>query len=120
MTWQTIQVLRYFIGDDDEGIHEADNPQDFDDSCALLERLRDENPENTYTLCAEVDAYNTRRLRWMMHDRKPARPVMPATKTPLSACCAAWVAWRSRTETATGAQLGITPEITGADRRPVD
>ena len=23
MTWQTIQVLRYFIGDDDEGIHEA-------------------------------------------------------------------------------------------------
>jgi hypothetical protein len=56
MTWQTIQVLRYFIGDDDEGIHEADNPQDFDDSCHLLERLRAENPENTYTLCAEVDA----------------------------------------------------------------
>lgn len=52
----TIPVLKYFIGDDDEGIHEADNPQDFDESCALLKRLRDENPETTYTLCAEVDA----------------------------------------------------------------
>ena len=27
MKWQTIQVRRYFISDDDEGIHEADNPE---------------------------------------------------------------------------------------------
>lgn len=53
---RTIPVVKYFIGDDDEGLHEADNPQDFDESVALLERLRDENPDVLYTLCAEVDA----------------------------------------------------------------
>ena len=54
---RTIPVVKYFIGDDDEGmLHEADNPQDFDNSVALLERLRDENPDTLYILCAEVDA----------------------------------------------------------------
>lgn len=52
----TIPVLKYFIADDDEGTHEADNPQDFDGACELLERMRKENPDTTYTLCAEVDA----------------------------------------------------------------
>lgn len=53
---RTIPVVKYFIGDREEWLHEADNPQDFDESVALLERLRDENPEVPYTLCAEVDA----------------------------------------------------------------
>ena len=52
----TIPVVKYFIGDDDEGLHEADNPQGFEESAALLERLRAENPDVLYTLCAEVDA----------------------------------------------------------------
>ena len=52
----TIPVVKYFIGDSDEGIHEADSPQDFDGSCALMERLREENPDIIYTLYAEVDA----------------------------------------------------------------
>lgn len=53
---RTIPVVKYFIGDDYECIHEADNPQDFDESVALLERLRDESPDVLFTLCAEVDA----------------------------------------------------------------
>ena len=53
---RTIPVVKYFIGDGSEEPYEADNPQDFDESVALLERLRDENPEVLYTLCAEIDA----------------------------------------------------------------
>ncbi len=52
----TIPVVRFFISDSDEGIHEAAWPQDFEASCALLEKLRSENPDISYTLCAEIDA----------------------------------------------------------------
>lgn len=54
--FETVLVERFFIGDDDEGIHEADNPQSFDDTAALLERLRAENPTVKYAMCAIIDA----------------------------------------------------------------
>lgn len=54
--FETVLVERYFIGDDDEGIHEADNPASFDDTDALLEKLRSENPTVNYTMCAAIDA----------------------------------------------------------------
>ena len=53
---QTLPVVEYFIADSDEGIHKSDNPQDFDEACKLLARLREQNPDATHTLCAEVDA----------------------------------------------------------------
>lgn len=52
----TIPIVKYFICDDDEGLHEADNPQDLYESAALLERLRDDKPSTLFTLCAEVAA----------------------------------------------------------------
>lgn len=52
----TLPVVKYIIADDDEGTYEADNPADFDETCALLERLREESPENQHTLYAEIDA----------------------------------------------------------------
>lgn len=54
--FHTVLVSRYFVCDDDEGVHEPDNPLSFDEADALLNRLRDANPTVGYTLVAELDA----------------------------------------------------------------
>ena len=54
--FHTLPVVKFVICDDDEGTHEADNNRDFEESEALLNRLREENPCVCYLLYAEVDA----------------------------------------------------------------
>jgi hypothetical protein len=53
--WHTVLVSRFFVCDDDEGVHEADNPLSFEQTDALLTKLRDENPTVNYSLVAELD-----------------------------------------------------------------
>lgn len=52
---QIVPVVKYFIGDCDENIYEADNPQSFDETNKLLQKLRLESPEVIYTMYAEID-----------------------------------------------------------------
>ena len=54
--FHSLPVVKFVICDDDEGTHEADNNRDFEESDALLNRLREENPDVAYTLYAEVEA----------------------------------------------------------------
>lgn len=54
--WETVLVSRYGISDEDEGLHEADNPRSFDETSALLEKLRAENPDLGFTMFALIDA----------------------------------------------------------------
>lgn len=53
--YQTVPVIEYLIGDDDEGITHADNTTSFDETVTLLQKLRLENPEGAYTMFAEID-----------------------------------------------------------------
>jgi len=55
-TMTALPVVRYFIGDDDEGAYQANDPTDFNETRELLKRLREESPETQYTLVAEIDA----------------------------------------------------------------
>jgi len=54
--YQTVPVVEYLISDDDEGITHADNTTSFDETDTLLQKLRLENPDITYTMFAEIDA----------------------------------------------------------------
>lgn len=54
--YQTVPVIEYLISDDDEGITYADDTTSFDKTDTLLQKLRLENPEITYTMYAEIDA----------------------------------------------------------------
>ena len=54
--FHTLPVVKFVICDDDECTYEADNNRDFQESDALLNRLREENPDVLYTLYAEIDA----------------------------------------------------------------
>lgn len=54
--FHTLPVVKFIVCDDDEETHEADNNRDFEESAALLNRLREENPDVLYTLYAEVEA----------------------------------------------------------------
>lgn len=52
-----LPVVSFVICDhDNEEMHEADNNRDFEETDALLNRLREENPDTNYTMYAEVDA----------------------------------------------------------------
>ena len=51
----TLYVKSYLVGDDDENIHVADNPQSFDNTVTLLLKLRAENRDTTFTMFAELD-----------------------------------------------------------------
>jgi hypothetical protein len=52
--WVTVPVSSYQIMDSDEKWHHPDNPLDFDQANALLEKLKSENPGKDYTLFAEL------------------------------------------------------------------
>lgn len=54
--YQTVPVIEYLISDDDEGINHAENTTSFEETDALLQKLRAENPDVTYTMFAEIDA----------------------------------------------------------------
>lgn len=53
---QTVQIVEYLIGDHDENIYHADNNKSFEDTDDLLQKFREENPECTFTMFAEIDA----------------------------------------------------------------
>ncbi len=55
MNYQTVPVITYLICDDDEGIIHADNTTSFDETDTLLQKLRLENRDITYTMFAEID-----------------------------------------------------------------
>jgi hypothetical protein len=55
-SWETLLVLSFGISDEDEGVHEADNPRSFEQTSALLEKLRAENPTLGYAMFAVIDA----------------------------------------------------------------
>jgi hypothetical protein len=52
--WEMVPVVSYQIMDSDEVWHHPDNPRDFDQASALLEKLKSENPGKEYTLFAEL------------------------------------------------------------------
>ncbi len=52
----TVPVVRFIICDDDEGMHEPDNPVSFESADEMLRNLREQNPEVNYTMIAEIDA----------------------------------------------------------------
>ncbi len=54
--FHTIPVVEFFIGSEDEEIKRAANPQDFEETSALLNQLRSENPDTEYYMFAEIDA----------------------------------------------------------------
>lgn len=54
--YMNIPVTQFLISGDDETVHEADDPASFEQTDDLLNRLREENPNVTYSLLAEIDA----------------------------------------------------------------
>lgn len=54
--WYTLQVGQFSISDENEGYHQADNPNNFEDTVTLLEKLRAEQPGVSFTIFAEIDA----------------------------------------------------------------
>lgn len=55
-SWETLLVSRFGISDEDEMVHEADNPRSFDETSALLEKLRKDNPDVGFMMFAVLDA----------------------------------------------------------------
>lgn len=52
--WVTIPVVSYQIMDSDETWHHPNNPRDFDEASALLEKLKGEHPCKDFTMFAEL------------------------------------------------------------------
>lgn len=54
--WHTLNVVNFYVCGEDEDVNEPEFPQDFNSACDLLNKLREQNPDTSYTLIAEIDA----------------------------------------------------------------